>query len=141
MLGLGLLIKCAGHVQARCCLFWVCESLIRFRKVCSMSQGRPFVWKKHFKSFFWGQLASWIRWSLRESPQWGKLCFPGWYKFRFVTCVESAANHKSLISHRSQSLPASGPQTTKICSINAARAGAGCLPQKVFFQSSQAGSC
>ena len=56
----GHLARGTEHTQARSCLFGVCEPFRDFKKLCSMSQHRPFAWKRVC-----------IGQDLRESPGWG----------------------------------------------------------------------
>lgn len=45
----GYLARDTGHAKVMCCLFGCCEPLRDFRKVLSMSQCRPLVWKSHWR--------------------------------------------------------------------------------------------
>lgn len=45
----GYLARDTGHAEVMCCLFGCCEPLRDFRKVLSMSQCRPLVWKSHWR--------------------------------------------------------------------------------------------
>lgn len=50
-----------GHTEAKCNLFGVYELLRKFRKVCSISEDGPFVWKSHWKWFEGDLQVGWSR--------------------------------------------------------------------------------
>lgn len=53
-----------GHIDARCCLFGVHESLRDSRNVRSMNQDRLFVWKSHWK---------WLQWAHKLGGTWSQI--------------------------------------------------------------------
>ena len=66
-------------------MYWVLRPdavcLIDFRKVWSMMQDRPFLWKSHWKQFIWAHKLDGV--GSQEIIKVRQKCDPGWWTLRY----------------------------------------------------------